>query len=287
MFNFLRYHKIAALFSLVIIATGCGFLVKNKGFRYSVDFTGGTELRVRFQNKQDNAAIKEMISKEWNGQVFNILESNELIIRVQGTAETEPGLDQKIVASINAVSPDNACSLLQTNSISNSIGQALRNNFIFATLIALLLMLLYITMRYKAAFAVGAVVALMHDAFIILAIFLILDKEISVDVVGAILATLGYSINDTIIIFSKIRTNLKEMKGRAISEIVNTSLNQTLRRTLLTSFATATVVAAQFIFGGATIRDLSLALLLGIIFGTLSSIFIASPVMMLLYKEEK
>ena len=287
MFNFLRYHKIAALFSLVIIATGCGFLVKNKGFRYSVDFTGGTELRVRFQNKQDNAAIKEMISKEWNGQVFNILESNELIIRVQGTAETEPGLDQKIVASINAVSPDNTCSLLQTNSISNSIGQALRNNFIFATLIALLLMLLYITMRYRAAFAVGAVVALMHDAFIVLAIFLIMDYEISIDVVGALLASLGYSINDTIIIYSKIRSNLKTMKGKALSEIVNTSLNQTLRRTLLTSFATAMVVAAQFIFGGATIRDLSLALLLGIIFGTLSSIFIASPVMMLLYKEEK
>jgi preprotein translocase subunit SecF len=287
MFNFLRYHKIAALFSLVVIGTGLGIFIKNKGFRYSVDFTGGTELRVRFDHKQDNAAIKEMISREWNGQVYNILESNELIVRVQDTAETVENLDQKIIASINAVSPDNTCSLLQTNSISNSIGQALQSNFIFATLIALFLMLCYIALRFKAAFAIGAVVALMHDALMILAIFLIIDNEISIDVVGAILATLGYSINDTIIIFSKIRKNLKEMHGRAVNEIVNISLNQTLRRTLLTSLSTAIVVGAQFVFGGATIRSLSLTLLLGIIFGTLSSIFIASPVMMLLYKEEK
>lgn len=287
MFNFLRYHKIAALFSIVLIGTGIGLYVKQGGFRYSVDFTGGTEVRVRFENTEDNAAIKDMVAKEWSGSVYNILEANEIIVRVQDTPETVDNLDQKILESINGVSVGNPGTLLQTNSISDSVGQTLRSKSIFAILMALLLMLFYITLRFKLAFAVGAVVAILHDALAILACFLILNNEISIDVIGAILATLGYSINDTIVIFTRIRKNLKKMKGKSISEVVNVSLNQTLRRTLLTSLSTALVVGSQFVFGGATIRSLSLALLLGIIFGTFSSIFIASPTMMLLFKEEK
>jgi preprotein translocase subunit SecF len=287
MFNFLRYHKIAALFSIALIGAGICLYVQQGGFRYSVDFTGGTEVRVRFANQEDTAAIKDMVAKEWNGSVYNILEANEIIVRVQDTPETLENLDQKILTSINNVSVDNPGTLLQTNSISDSVGQTLRSKSIFAILMALLLMLIYITLRFKLAFAVGAVVAILHDALAILACFLILNNEISIDVIGAILATLGYSINDTIVIFTRIRKNLKTMKGKSIGEVVNVSLNQTLRRTLLTSLSTALVVGSQFAFGGATIRSLSLALLLGIIFGTFSSIFIASPTMMLLFKEEK
>lgn len=287
MFNFLRYHKIAAIFSIALIGTGVGLYIKNGGFQYSVDFTGGAEIRVRFAEKENTDAIKNAIAKEWNGTVYNILESNEIIVRVQDTPVTVENLDQKLLATINNASAENPGTLLQINSISNSVGQTLRNKSILAILMALLLMLLYITARFKLAFAVGAVVAILHDALAILACFLLLNNEISIDVIGAILATLGYSINDTIVIFTKIRQNLKTMKNKPISEVVNISLNQTLRRTLLTSLSTALVVGSQFVFGGATIRSLSLALLLGIIFGTFSSIFIASPTMMLLFKEEK
>ena len=287
MFNFLRYHKIAALFSVALIGAGILFYIKDGGFRYSVDFTGGSEIRVRFQNPENTAAIKDAIKNEWGGTVYNILEANEIIVRVQDTPENVAGLDQKILATVNDASVDNPGTLMQTNSISDNVGKTLRNSSILAIVIGLLLMLFYITLRFKLAFAVGAVVAILHDALAILACFLLLNNEISIDVIGAILATLGYSINDTIVIFTKIRQNLKSMKNKPISEVVNVSLNQTLRRTLLTSLSTALVVGSQFVFGGAIIRSLSLALLLGIIFGTFSSIFIASPAMMLLYKEEK
>ena len=129
--------------------------------------------------------------------------------------------------------------------------------------------------------------ALCHDAFVMVAVILFLDHDISIDVIGAILAVLGYSINDTIVIFSQIRTNLVKMRGQPLHEIVNTSLNQTLRRTLLTSFSTALTVGSMFFLGGEGLRDFSLTLLVGIIFGTYSSIYIASPIMMMLYKERK
>ena len=148
-------------------------------------------------------------------------------------------------------------------------------------------MLVYIAMRFKFAFAVGAVIALFHDALAVLACFLIINRPIDIDVVAAILAVLGYSINDTIVIFTQIRKNLIVMKGQALDVIVDTSINQTLRRTILTSASTSLVVGSMLVFGGDAIRSLSLAILLGIIFGTYSSIFIASSVMMVFYKENK
>jgi len=287
MYDFLRYRIPAAFFSIAIIGTGVALYLAKDGFRYSVDFTGGTEVRVRFEKQEETADIKKIISDNWKGTVYNILEANEIIVRVQETPETTTNFDHKILEDINKVSIDNPGTILQTNSISNSVGQSLRNKSVLAIIVALIAMLLYIAIRFKFAFAVGAVVAILHDALAILACFLLLDKEISIDVIGAILATLGYSINDTIVIFTRIRKNLKNMKGKSLRTIVNVSLNQTLRRTLLTSLSTALVVGSQLVFGGATIRNLALALLLGIIFGTFSSIFIASPTMMLLFKEKK
>ena len=176
---------------------------------------------------------------------------------------------------------------MQADSVGPGVGATLRHDSFKAIAIALLLMLLYIAIRFKFAFAVGAVVALFHDAFVILAFFLLTNKEISVDVIGAILAVLGYSVNDTIVIFNQIRENMKKLKGMPIDKIVNISISQTLRRTLLTSFATALVVISLLAVGGEALRNLSIALLLGIVFGTYSSIYIASPVMLLLYKDEK
>lgn len=285
--NFLRYRIPSALFSLLMITAGVVGYIAKGGFKYSVDFTGGTEVRVRFEKPEDTSKIKSVIHNEWNGTVYNVLGLNEIIVRVQESIENVKGLEDKILASVNKASENNAGSVVQINSISNSVGASLWDNFLRAIILALVLLMLYITLTFQFAFAVGAVVAITHDALVILTWFVLLDKEISIEVIGAILATLGYSINDTIIIFSKIRENLKKEKGKSLYEIVNKSLNQTLRRTILTSFATALVVISQFVFGGPTIRDLSFTFLLGIIFGTFSSIYIASPVMMLFSKENE
>ncbi len=155
-------------------------------------------------------------------------------------------------------------------------------------MLGLILMLMYIAWRFWSfAYASGAIVALFHDAIVILLFFLLFDKEISMNVIGAIMAVLGYSVNDTIVIFSRIRENLKSMRGVSTDQVVNISLNQTLRRTILTSASTGLVVMALILLGGEALRDLSLALFIGIVFGTYSSIYIASPVMLLLYNKEQ
>ena len=149
-------------------------------------------------------------------------------------------------------------------------------------------MLLYTGWRFwSPAYGIGVLVSLFHDAFVILAFFMLFNYEISANVVAAILAILGYSINDTIVIFSRIRENIKKLPNVSMDDIVNLSINETLRRTLLTSIATAFVVLSLLIFGGNALRGLSIALLIGIIFGTYSSIAIASPVMLLLYGEKR
>ena len=286
-YNFLKYSVPSVLFTLVIIGAGIASYLTKGGFRYSVDFAGGTELRVRFQKPIDTDAVKKVIHDDWQGTVFSVVGSPELIVRVQETPDKVSDLDKQLLASIDKVSPDNPGTILQVMSISRTISDNLWAVWLKAIIIALVLLVLYLTVSFRLAFALGAVIALAHDALIVLACFLLLDKEISIDFIGAIMAVLGYSINDTIIVFSRIRHNMKKLHSESMYNIVNISINERLRRTILTSGATALVVLSMFIFGGDTIRDFALVILLGIIFGTFSSIYIASPIMMLLMKKNK
>ncbi len=292
MINFLKYRLPCAIFSLAILAGFIGlysYRIATRGyaFSYSVDFTGGTQVLLRFSKPITDATIKEILeNKGWYGPVMRDFPNNEVLIRLKDVSTDTKGFSDKIQHALQESLPDIAIEILSVDSVSGSIGEALRWKSIYAVGLALLLMLMYIWFRFwSVSFGVGAVVALFHDAVVILFVFLILDKEISVNVISAILAVLGYSINDTIVIFTKIRQNIKTMKNVSIEKIVNTSLNQTLRRTILTSVATTLVVISLMVLGGEALRDLSLALFVGMIFGTYSSIYIASPIMLLLYKE--
>ncbi len=286
-YNFLKYSVPSVLFTLVIIGAGIASYFINGGFRYSVDFVGGTEVRVQFAKPVNLEAIKAVIHDEWQGTVYGVIGAPEVIVRVQEMPEKVDGLDKKIMASIDSASVDNPGTLVQVNSISRTISDKLWMVWLKAITIALLSLVAYLSIRFQFAFAIGAVIALAHDAVIVLACFMLLDKEISIDFIGAIMAVLAYSINDTIIVFSRIRQNMKILKGKSLYDIVNISLNERLRRTILTSFATALVVMSLFVFGGESIRDFALAILLGIVFGTFSSIYIASPIMMLFMKAQK
>lgn len=284
-YNFLKYSVPSILFTLVIIGAGIANYITKGGFRYSVDFAGGTELRVRFQKSVDTDAVKKVIHDDWQGTVFSVVGAPELIVRVQQTPDKVSDLDKKLLASIDKASPENPASILQVMSISRTISDNLWAVWLKAITIALILLVLYLSISFRFAFALGAVIALAHDALIVLACFLLLNKEISIDFIGAIMAVLGYSINDTIIVFSRIRHNMKKLHSESLYDIINISINERLRRTILTSLATALVVLSMFIFGGDTIRDFALVILLGIIFGTFSSIYIASPIMMLFMKK--
>ena len=295
MIDFLKYRFVCALFTALLVLIAGGIYVyrvqtRGYGFSYSVDFTGGTQVLFKFQNPVSTIAVRDALEAEgWHGVIAREFGSQEVLVRVKDVANDALGSGQRMKETLESALPANPVSLLQTEIVGAGIGAALRWNSMLAIIIAIIALLFYIAIRFWSfGFAAGAVVALAHDAFIMLATFLIFDREISITVIGAILAVLGYSINDTIVIFARIRDNLRKRKvNETLTHIVNVSINQTLRRTLLTSVSTLLTVLAMFVLGGEALRDFSLALLVGIVFGTYSSIYIASPVMMLLHKDRK
>ncbi|MEX0939780.1 MAG: protein translocase subunit SecF [Candidatus Babeliales bacterium] len=292
MIDFLKYRYICASFSLLMILTFAGVFTYKRSttgqaFTYSVDFTGGTQVLFKFDKPVSSAEIIDTLEKNgWSGAITREFGKNEVLVRVKEFSGDVAGLGEKI-RTVLAKNFNTQVSILQIDSIGQGVGEALTWNSIKAVTIGLILMLIYIAWRFwSIGYALGAVIALFHDAIAILLFFLLFDKEISINVIGAILAVLGYSINDTIVIFTQIRQNIKAMPNVAHDQVVNISLNQTLRRTILTSVSTALIVLALIILGGEALRDLSTALLIGIIFGTYSSIYIASPVMLLFNKEK-
>ena len=297
MINFLKYRWLSTLFSISMVVTGVSaylYLSHTRGsaFNYSVEFTGGTQFLLKFDRPVRVSEVKSLLEdKGWSGASVRQFsdKQDELLVRVKEFSSDAKGLSEKVRESIAPVLGEgNNVVILESESVGAGVGSESRKNAVFAIAMALLLMLAYIAIRsWSIAFALGAVVALFHDAIAILLVFMLTGREISVYVIVAILAVLGYSINDTIVIYSQIRNNLKKMRGQSLATIVNTSLNQTLRRTILTSVSTALTVGSLFVLGGESLRNLSLALLVGIFFGTYSSIYIASPIMMLFYKEDK
>ncbi len=289
MIDFLRYRYVCAVFSaLLVVATVIAYFYQG-GFRYSVDFNGGTQLLLKFSEHVSADKIKDVL-RHYGYESVETREftNNEVLVRIQQfERDTKEGVGERIKDALEKDISGLHADILQADSVGPSVGESLKKNSIKALIIAIICMLLYIALRFKFAFSVGAIVALMHDTLVIIAAFLFLRWEISPDVIAAILLILGYSVNDTIVIFARIRENIKRLRGTPMKEIINISINETLRRTILTSFATTLVVVSLFVLGGEALRSLSLALLIGIIFGTYSSIYIASPVMLLLYKPSK
>ena len=288
MFDFLKYRNVGYAFYLAVIVVFVGAYFFRGGFNYSVDFTGGTELIFRFEKSVKPQAIKDILQdNKWDGIVVREFSSRDYVVRVRDFSSDLQGLGGTIKSQLESGLNQNNIEIIKIDSVGEGVGSDLGRKSVWAILLALLLMLLYIAVRFRFAYAIGAVVALAHDALVIGVFFLLFNREVSVDVVGAVLMTLGYSINDTIVIFARIRENLRDSGSKSIYEIANISINQTLRRTILTSFSTALVVVALIVLGGEALRGLSIALLLGIIFGTYSSIFIASPIMLMFYKNKK
>lgn len=294
MVNFIKYRMVTAFVSVLLIGSFFGFAIYKKQttgqvFRYSVDFTGGAQVLLKFSQPVSMLAVKDIVDKAgWDGAALREFSEDEILVRIKlDQVSNELGqVGELVQAAVQNGLPDIQVTVLQSESVGPEVGETLRGKSLKAVLLALLALLAYIALRFWSfGFALGAVVALFHDAILMLAVFLLFDREISINVIGAILAVMGYSINDTIVIFSQIRDNAKKMSHDSLGKVVNISLNQTLRRTLLTSISTGLTVGAMLVLGGEALRDFSLALLVGIVVGTYSSIYIASPVMMLLNRE--
>jgi len=294
MIDFLKYRPYAYVFSFLIIGmffAGAFYKRVTTGqvFTYSVDFTGGTQILLSMQQPlSGESAARDLAASGIENVVTRDFSATEFLIRLKSFESDSKGLAIRVKDIIEKAHPGNEATIKQVDSVGDGVGKALSRDSIHAVLIALLIMLLFIWFRFRLfSFAIGNVISLAHDVIVILSFVMFFNYEISVLVIAAIIFILGYSINDTIVIFARIRENITKLKGKKIEDIVNISLNETLRRTILSSFATSLVVGALVIFGGEVLRTLALSLLVGMVFGTYSSIYIASPAMLLFYKRDE
>lgn len=293
MIDFLKYRYICAATSIffTVLTLGLyGYYVATRGhgFKLSIDFTGGTQIHEKFSQKVTADEVKAILHRQgWEGAAIRQLSDDELLVRIKEFTDDPQGEAERVRRSLEQAIPGTSIQTLQVDSVGPAAGGVLRAKSWYTVLVALLAMLVYIGIRFQFAFAVGAIIALVHDAIAIMLLFLALDWELSIQAIVGMITVLGYSVNDTIVIFSRIRTNIGKMGSSSMAHIANVSINQTLTRTLRTSFATALSVLALFLIGGESLRDFSLALLVGIVVGTYSSIYIASPVMLALYKRAR
>lgn len=308
--DFMKQKNKAFLVSFGFILIGLISLILHGGPRQGIDFLGGVELRLQFESQPDvgqvrealldagfeNPLIKQLSSESEAGADFVIFVQKDAtapMMKTSDSGEAGPGAQKDISAEIeNALRKkfaDNPFQETQKNLVGPKIGSELRNKAVLAILAALLLILGYISWRFEFRFAIGAIAALFHDVVITLGIFSLLDLEISLAIVAAFLTIVGYSLNDTIVVFDRIRENLKIMRKEAFQAIINQSINQSIGRTIITSITTLFVVLFLYFFGGEVIKYFAFAMIIGVLVGTYSSIFIASPVVLAMhqYSENK
>ena len=276
-FNFMSKRKIAVVFSMLLILASIGSLV-TQGLNFGIDFTGGTMIELSYP---EEAKLEEIRTKlEQNGYADAIVQNfgsiHDILIRLPvHAAENMAELSNRIVDALQA-DHETIIDVRRVEFVGPQVGKELTEQGGLAMLYALIGILIYVSFRFEYRFAIGSVVALVHDVILTLGFFSVTQLEFDLTVLAAILAIIGYSLNDTIVVFDRIRETFLKMRKGTSEEIVNRALNDTLSRTLMTSITTLLVVTSLFIFGGEVIHAFSIALLIGILIGTYSSIYIAS-----------
>jgi preprotein translocase subunit SecF len=276
-FNFMGKRKIAALFSLILIITAIASLI-TQGLNFGIDFTGGTMIEVAYQEESDLNQIRNTLEQAGleNAIVQNFGSIHEVLIRLPVIeSENMAELSNQVVSTLQA-EHSTPIDVRRVEFVGPQVGEELTEQGGLAMLYALIGILIYVSLRFEYRFAIGSVVALVHDVLITLGVFSLFQLEFDLTVLAAILAIIGYSLNDTIVVFDRIRETFLRMRKGSSEDIVNRALNDTLSRTLMTSVTTLLVVVSLFIFGGEVIHAFSIALILGIVVGTYSSIYIAS-----------
>lgn len=285
-FDFIGKQKITIGLSLILIVIGIVSIFFHKGLNYGIDFSGGTIVQVQFKTAVTAEDVRKALNDPKLGtfmiQQIGEEDSHEFMIRLPLTADTE--IDDTpaaiIAGDLEQTFGKDFFEIRKTDVVGPTMGEELKKSAKLSILWALLAILVYITFRFELQYAIGAVTALIHDVMIIVGAFSLMNREFNLPVVAALLTVVGYSLNDTIIIYDRIRENRKLHPRKKLAEIMNLSINQTLSRTILTSLTTLFVVLALYFFGGAVINDFAFAMLFGVVFGTYSTIFIASPIVL-------
>ena len=279
--DFLAWRKIALVLSSIFLLVSLSSLFL-KELNWGLDFTGVTLVELSYPNEANIPQIRQnLIQGGFEGaQVANFGSSREVLIKLPGTVSDSLG--SEIVSLLSTSNEGKTVDLRRIEYVGPQIGSELRDDGGTAMLIALAFMMLYIAFRFQSMFAGAAVIALVHDVIIVVGIFSLIQIEFDLTVLAALLAVIGYSLNDTIVVSDRIRENIRSMDAESTEEIINTSLNQTLGRTLITSLTTLLVLFSLFILGGELIKNFALALIFGVIVGTYSSIYIAANALIMM-----
>ena len=274
--DFMGARRVAVAVSAVVIAASLVSLVA-RGLNFGLDFTGGDLLELTYEGEADLADIRAALNEEGfvNPLVQNFGTTSDVLVRLPLQAESEEGDTRaRVLAALQARDP--TVELRRADFVGPQVGEELTERGGLAMLIALVLIFVYVMLRFRWKFAAGTISALVHDVIVVVGFFSIFGFGFDLTILAAILATIGYSLNDTIVVFDRIRENFRLMRRGSAVEVINRSINQMLGRTMITSFTTLLVLICLFLLGGETVSGFALALIVGVVVGTYSSIYVAS-----------
>ncbi|TVO68588.1 protein translocase subunit SecF [Sedimenticola selenatireducens] len=281
--DFMGKRKLAMYFSIAMMVIALGSVL-SRGLSLGIDFTGGTLIEVGYQEAVELSKVREVLQsggfEDVTAQHFGT--SKDVLVRLAPDSELQSAeLSDRAFMALKQADAGEA-TLRRVEFVGPQVGDELTEDGGLAMLYALLGILAYVALRFEYRFALGSVIALIHDVVITIGIFALFQIEFDLTVLAAILAVIGYSLNDTIVVFDRIRENFRKMRKGEADEIINSSLNQTLSRTLMTSLTTLLVLIALFVFGGEIIHGFAFALIIGVVVGTYSSIYVASTAVLML-----
>jgi len=282
-YPFMAGRRRAYIASAVLIGLGIASIVLHGGLKYGVDFTGGTLVQVEFNEQVDAANLRSVVEEAGfaGAAIQGFGGDREYLVRLQTFEEVAgQGEVERMLAAISAAFGEDGYTVLRVEAVGPKVGSELQRKAVLAILMSFVLTLIYLAFRFEWRFGVAAVVATIHDILITFGFISLVGIEITLGTVAAILTIVGYSLNDTIVVFDRIRENLRKKRKEPYETTLNRSINETLPRTVLTSGTTLVTLMALFLFGGSVIRPFAMVLILGVVIGTYSSIFVASPALL-------
>jgi preprotein translocase SecF subunit len=280
--RFMAIRRRAYIFSAALILMGIVSFIAHGGFRMGVDFAGGRLIEYQFNQPIDPGTIRTALSEIGveGSEVQQVGDDRSFIVRLpvseQETAAAEQGPSIRLLDALKQQYPGLSGEILREELVGPRVGSELRQRAVWAIIISLVLILAYVAIRFEFKYALGGVIALLHDVVVVMAIFSVLNIEITIQVVAALLTIAGFSINDTVVIFDRIREQSRLHVGEKLAELIDRSINQTMSRTIITSLTVLLTSLALYFFGGEVIHDFALAMTLGIVIGSYSTIYIAS-----------
>ena len=288
-YNFVKWRWHAIAFSWIVVLAGVGVAFSRGGVPMGIDFSGGTAVVVKFEQATPEDGVRkalDSVSTEKVVQQYGPPSDNSVLIRMPISSVQEQGanLDLGVRAVVDALTKANIghFTVISTEVVGPVIGKDLQLKGIYATVASLVGILFYIWLRFQLNFAIGAIVATFHDIIVTLAFLVFFNYDLSLNVIAAILTIVGYSVNDTIVIFDRIRENMRTKRRESLEVTVNTSVNQTLSRTIITSGTTLLTVVSLYVFGGEVLKGFAFTMIVGIITGTYSSMYIAASIAIIL-----